>query len=213
MCGRRSRPPVEVTIEVTATLPTSPTSSHWDTVFTVRGDGEVRVAHTLRPGAGLPDLPMVGALLTVPEGLDTFEWYGRGPQENYRDRRTAAFVGRYRTTVDAQFGPYVRPQQTGNVTDVRTASLTGRDGTGLRVRAEPGEDAPLLELSALHHTPADLDGPRHPYEVKRRGETHLGVNHRQMGVGGNDSWGAPPLEEYLLHADRTYRYAYRLSPA
>ncbi|MFG2888657.1 hypothetical protein [Streptomyces sp. NPDC048248] len=106
-----------------------------------------------------------------------------------------------------------RPQQTGNVTDVRTASLTDRGGTGLRVRAEPGEDGPLLELSAPHHTPADLDGPRHPYEVKRRGETHLGVNHRQMGVGGNDSWGAPPLEEYLLHADRTYRHAYRLSPA
>lgn len=205
--------PSEVTIEVTAALPTSPSVSHWDTVFTVRGDGEVRIAHTLRPGAALPDLPMVGALLTVPAGLDTFTWYGRGPHENYWDRNTAAFVGRYRTTVDAQYGPYVRPQQTGNVTDVRTASLTDRRGTGLRVTAEPGDGAPLLELSALHHTPADLDGPRHPYQLKRRPETHLGVNHRQMGVGGNDSWGAPPLEKYLLHADRTYHYAYRLSPA
>ncbi|MCB5906348.1 glycoside hydrolase family 2 TIM barrel-domain containing protein [Streptomyces pinistramenti] len=204
--------PSEITIEVTATLPTSPAVSHWDTVFTVRGDGEVRVAHTLRPGVLLPDLPLVGALLTVPAGLDTFDWYGRGPQENYWDRHTGAFVGRHRTTVEAQFGPYVRPQQTGNVTDVRTASLTARDGTGLRVSAEPGEGAPLLELSALHHTPADLDGPLHPYELKRRPEIHLGVNHRQMGVGGNDSWGAPPLEKYLLHADRTYRYGYRLAP-
>ncbi|MFD7101325.1 glycoside hydrolase family 2 TIM barrel-domain containing protein [Streptomyces celluloflavus] len=202
----------EVVIEVTATLPTSPGVSHWDTVFTIRGDGEVRIAHTLRPGAGLPDLPVVGALLTVPAGLNTFDWYGRGPQENYPDRRTGAFVGRYRSTVDAQAGPYVRPQQTGSVTDVRTASLTGRDGAGLRVRAEPGAHAPLLELSALHHAPTDLEGVRHPYELTRRDETLLGVNHRQTGVGGNDSWGAPPLEKYLLHADRTYRYAYRLSP-
>ncbi|MGW7551574.1 glycoside hydrolase family 2 TIM barrel-domain containing protein [Streptomyces rimosus] len=205
----------EVSIEVTATLPTWPAASRWNTVFTVRGDGEVRVRHTLTPGPWLPDLPMVGALLTVPAGLETLSWYGRGPHENYWDRRTAAFVGRYRSSVDAQFGPYVRPQQTGNVTDVRSASLTGRDGTGLTVRAEPGDGAPLLELSALHYAPSDLESERHehPYELKRRPETVLGVNHRQMGVGGNDSWGAPPLDTYLLRADRPYSYAYRLRPA
>ncbi|MFI0259707.1 glycoside hydrolase family 2 TIM barrel-domain containing protein [Streptomyces sp. NPDC017056] len=205
----------EVTVEVTATLPTAPAASRWDTVFTVRGDGEVRVRHTLTPGAGLPDLPLVGALLTVPAGLETFAWYGRGPHENYWDRRTSAFVGRYRSSVDAQLGPYVRPQQTGNVTDVRSASLTGRDGAGLAVSAEPGDGAPLLELSALHYTPFDLESERHehPYELKRRAETALGVNHRQTGVGGNDSWGAPPLDKYLLRADRPYSYAYRLRPA
>ncbi|WP_242586801.1 glycoside hydrolase family 2 TIM barrel-domain containing protein [Streptomyces sp. MST-110588] len=207
----------EVVIEVAATLPTFPTASRWDTVFTVRGDGEVRVRHTLRPGPWLPDLPVVGALLTVPAGPETFTWYGRGPQENYWDRHTAAFVGRYRTTVDERFGPYIRPQETGNVTDVRTAWLTGRDGRGLTVRAEPdGTGAGgLLEIGALHHAPCDLEstGHLHPYQLKRRGETILAVNHRQMGVGGNDSWGAPPLDRYLLHADRPYSYAYRLTPA
>lgn len=207
--------PSEVTIEVTATLPTAPAASRWDTVFTVRGDGEVRVRHTLTPGTGLPDLPMVGALLTVPAGCETLSWYGRGPHENYWDRRRAAFVGRYRSTVDAQLGPYVRPQETGNVTDVRTVSLTDRHGTGLTVRAEPGDAASLLEISALHFAPSDLDSPdhEHPYQLVRREETLLGVNHRQMGVGGNNSWGAPPLEQYLLHADRGYSYAYRLTPA
>ncbi|NGO67755.1 glycoside hydrolase family 2 TIM barrel-domain containing protein [Streptomyces boncukensis] len=196
-----------VAVEVRATLPTEPAASAYTTVFTVRGDGEVRVAHTLEPGAGLPDLPMVGALLTLPEEYGSLTWYGRGPHENYWDRRTGAPVGRYRSTVDEQFVPYARPQQCGNVTGVRWAALTGRGRTGLRVTADPDEH---LELSALRYTPHDLDGPRHPYELKPRDATVLGVNHRQTGVGGNDSWGAPPLEQYLLHADRTYRYGYRL---
>ncbi|MFD7920932.1 glycoside hydrolase family 2 TIM barrel-domain containing protein [Streptomyces sp. NPDC059740] len=202
----------EVTVEVAATLPTSPAPSRWTTLFTVRGDGEVRVRHTLEPGKGLPDLPVVGVLLTLPAGWEEFGWYGRGPQENYRDRRTAAFVGRHRSTVDEQFGPYIRPQQTGNVTDVRTATLAPRGGKGLVISAEPGEEDGLLEISALHAAPTDLEGPRHPYQVKRRRETVVGVNHRQMGVGGNNSWGLPPLEKYLLHADHVYTYGYRLRP-
>ncbi|MFG2647099.1 glycoside hydrolase family 2 TIM barrel-domain containing protein [Streptomyces sp. NPDC048436] len=202
--------PGEVTIEVAATLPTSPSPSHWHTVFTVRGDGEVRVRHTLKAAAGLPDLPMVGALLTVAAGFERIDWYGRGPHENYQDRKSAAFVGRYRSTVDEQVAPYVRPQQTGNMTDVRQLSLADRSGEGLTVLADPADGEPFLETSALHHAPSDLDGPKHPHEVKRRDETILGVNHRQMGVGGNDSWGALPLEKYLLHSGRTYTYAYRL---
>ncbi|MGK4905190.1 glycoside hydrolase family 2 TIM barrel-domain containing protein [Streptomyces albus] len=196
-----------VTLTVRCALPTSPARSSYTTVFTVRGDGEVRVAHTLEPGKGLPDLPLVGALLTLPPGRETFTWYGRGPQENYWDRRAGAFVGRHRSTVTDRFTPYVRPQECGNVTDVRWGEVTGRDGAGLRVTTEPGD---RLELSALHHTPDDLDGPRHPHELTPRKETVLAVNHRQMGLGGNDSWGAAPLERYLLHADRTYRYGYRL---
>ncbi|WP_247746050.1 glycoside hydrolase family 2 TIM barrel-domain containing protein [Streptomyces oryzae] len=199
-----------VTIEVRSTLPTSPATCAYTTVFTVRGDAEIRVAHTLEPGKGLPDLPVVGALLTLPEGLSAFGWYGRGPHENYQDRATGARVGRYRSTVEQQFTPYVRPQQCGNVTGVRWGELTGKHGAGLRVTTEDGDH---LELSALRYAPEDLDGPAHPYELKPRKETVLGVNHRQMGVGGNDSWGAPPLEKYLLHADHTYRYGYRLRPA
>ncbi|MGV9884282.1 beta-galactosidase small subunit-related protein [Streptomyces sp. NPDC003006] len=107
----------------------------------------------------------------------------------------------------------IYPQQTGNMTDVRRIALADRSGGGLAVLADPADGEPFLEVSALHHTPFDLDGPRHPYEVKRRAETVLGVNHRQMGVGGNDSWGAPPEEPYLLHSGRTYAYGYRLRAA
>ncbi|GAB2750686.1 beta-galactosidase LacZ [Salinifilum aidingensis] len=209
---RVSQPhPGELTIEVAAALPTEPSRSRWESTYTLRGDGELHVRHTLRPGPGLPDLPLVGTLWTLPAGLETFSWYGRGPHENYIDRRTGAFRGAHRSTVDEQFTPYVRPQQTGNVTDVRSASLTDESGAGLALRTDPGADP--LELSALHHTPFDLDGPKHPHELRRREEVVLGINHRQTGVGGNDSWGAAPLEQYLLHADRPYSYSYRIRPA
>jgi beta-galactosidase len=156
---------------------------------------------------------MVGALLTVEPGHERLDWFGRGPHENYQDRKSAAFVGRWRSTVDQQVAPYVRPQQTGNQTDVRRLSLTDRSGQGLTVAADPAEGEALLETSALHCSPFDLDGPKHPYQLKRREETILLVNHRQMGVGGINSWGAAPLEPYLLHSGRTYTYAYRLRPA
>lgn len=201
-----------VRLRVRCTLPTQPATSSYTTVHTVRGDGEVRVRHTLEPGGGLPDLPMVGALISVPTRCSDLEWYGRGPHENYQDRKSGAQVGRYRSTVAEQYTAYVRPQQCGNVTDTRWATLTepgGRGGTGLRVDAADGE---LLEISALPYAPADLDGPRHPHQLTARRETQLGVNHRQMGVGGNDSWGAAPLADYLLHADRSYQYGYRLRP-
>lgn len=202
----------EVVIEVAATLPTSPNASQHTTTFTVRGDGQVRVEHTLQPGADLPELPLVGALLTLPAEYQTLTWYGRGPHENYWDRRTSAHVGRYRSTVPEQAAaPYVRPQESGNLTGVRWATLTDApDGAGLRVTAE---EEPYLEVSALPYLPTDREDVRHPHELTPREATVLAVNHRQMGVGGINSWGAAPLEEYRLPADTTYRYAYRLAPA
>lgn len=200
----------EVTVDVAATLPTKPASSSFHTRFSVLGDGEVRVRHTLKPGKGLADLPVVGTLWTVPKKLSTFTWYGRGPFENYWDRKTAAFVGRYRKPVEKMFTPYILPQQTSNVTDTRWATLTGSDGVGLRIEQEG--DA-LLEFSPLRYTTADLEKAKHPYELTARDSVILGVNHRQMGVGGIDSWGQKPLEKYFLHANQDYEYAYRIRPA
>ncbi|MEV7085282.1 glycoside hydrolase family 2 TIM barrel-domain containing protein [Streptomyces sp. NPDC093085] len=205
--------PGEITVEIAATLPTAPAASTWHTVLTVRGDAEIRIRHTLRAPSGLPDLPLVGTLLTVPAGFERLDWYGRGPHENYWDRNSSAFVGRYRSTVDEQPAAYTRPQQTGNMTDVRRLALTDRTGDGLLVVADPADGEPLLETSALHYAPTDLEGPRHPHDLTRRPETVLGVNHRQTGVGGINSWGAAPLPAYQLHAGRDYTYAYRLRPA
>ncbi|AXK34113.1 DUF4981 domain-containing protein [Streptomyces armeniacus] len=207
---RLSRPSdSEAVITVTATLPTSPAVSTLTTEYGIRGDGEVRVRHALTPGAGLPDIPVVGALLTVASGLETLTWYGRGPHENHWDRHRSAFIARHTARVGDRVGAsgYLRPQEAGNVTDTRWARLTDGDGNGLEVRGEP-----VLEVNATHQHPFDLEGVRHPHELRQRAEIMLSVNFRQMGVGGNDSWGAKPLDKYLLHADRKYEYAYRLRP-
>jgi beta-galactosidase len=197
---------VEITVD--GTLPTTAESTYTST-YTVFGNGEIKVGLTLRPGAPtLPYIPEVGTLLFLPRRLDRLHYYGRGPEENHWDRNDATDVGLYSGTVAGQWTPYLRPQENGNKTDVRWAALTGRDGVGLLVSGEP-----LLEINASHFTPEDLScGVRHDYQLIPRDAVVLRVNHRQMGVGGDDSWGAHTHDEYKLFADRDHAYTYRLRP-
>ncbi|MFF4250470.1 glycoside hydrolase family 2 TIM barrel-domain containing protein [Streptomyces sp. NPDC001663] len=197
-----------VEIKVTGTLPTT-TESTYTTTYTVFGNGEIKVDNTLHPGASnLPYLPEVGTLLTLPARLEHLHYYGRGPEENHWDRNDATDVGLYSGTVTGQRTSYLRPQESGNKTDVRWIALTDRDGVGLLVSGEP-----LLEVNASHLTPEDLStGVRHDYQLTPRKEVVLRLNHRQMGVGGDNSWGAHTHDEYKLFADRDYAYTYRLRP-
>ncbi|WP_406161851.1 glycoside hydrolase family 2 TIM barrel-domain containing protein [Streptomyces canus] len=197
-----------VEIKVSGTLPTT-TESTYTTTYTVFGNGEIKVDNTLHPGASsLPYIPEVGTILFLPRRLDRLHYYGRGPEENHWDRNDGTDVGLYSGTVAEQWTPYIRPQENGNKTDVRWAALTGRDGVGLLVAGEP-----LLEVNASHFTPEDLsNGVRHDYQLTPRDAVVLRVNHRQMGVGGDNSWGAHTHDEYKLFANRDYSYTYRLRP-
>ncbi len=197
-----------VEIKVTGTLPTT-TESAYSTTYTVFGNGEIKVDNTLHPGAAnLPYIPEVGTLLFLPRGLDRLHWYGRGPEENHWDRNTGTDVGLYSGTVAEQWTPYIRPQENGNKTDVRWVALTDRRGVGLLATGEP-----LLEVNASHFTPEDLSaGARHDYQLTPRDAVVLRLSHRQMGVGGDNSWGAHTHDEFKLFADRDYAYTYRLRP-
>ncbi|KUL43952.1 glycoside hydrolase family 2 TIM barrel-domain containing protein [Streptomyces regalis] len=197
-----------VEIKVKGTLPTT-TQSSYTTTYTVFGNGEIKVDNTLHPGAaGLPYIPEIGTLLFLPGRLEHLHYYGRGPEENHCDRNNGTDVGRYSGTVSGQWEPYIRPQENGNKTDVRWVALTGGDGTGLLVSGEP-----LLEVNASHFTPEDLSvGARHDYQLTPREEVVLRLSHRQMGVGGDNSWGAHTHDEYKLFASRDYSYTYRLRP-
>jgi beta-galactosidase len=197
-----------VEIAVKGTLPTS-TASAYTTTYTVFGNGEIKVDNTLHPGAAsLPYIPEIGTLLRLPAALDRLDYYGRGPEENHWDRNDGTDVGRWGSAVSEQWTPYIRPQENGNKTDVRWAALTDRSGRGLLVSGDG-----LLEINASHFTPEDLSGTaRHDYQLTPRDEVILRVNHRQMGVGGDNSWGAHTHDAYKLLADRDYAYSYRLRP-
>ncbi|GGJ98309.1 hypothetical protein GCM10007063_20760 [Lentibacillus kapialis] len=195
-----------VRIEVTGTLPTT-TESDYKTVYTVYGTGEVAVKNALTPGKGLPEIPAVGMELTLPGEFEQINWYGRGPESNYWDRKTGYPVGVYSSTVDDEFFPYSVPQETSNKTDVRWVTFTNEDGTGLMATG-----LPQMEFGALHYTEKDLEDADHPYELDKKEDIYVNLNDRQMGLGGDNSWGARPHPEFTMQADQTYTSSYRLRP-
>jgi beta-galactosidase len=185
----------------------TPPASQARVRYVLVGSGELMVEQTLTPGALLPDIPAVGMRMRLPAEFDTLRWFGRGPHESYWDRKTGAFLGVYESSVDDRFFPYIQPQETGNATDVRWASLTNASGRGIAMVAWPA-----VEVNALFYSDEELERRLHPYELERDSAIVLRVNHRQMGVGGDNSWGARPHAEYRLPSLETYTYRYRLIP-
>ena len=180
-------------------------------VHEVFGDGTVAVeARLSQVDEDLPEIPRFGTILTLPGGLNRVQWYGRGPHENYWDRRTGAAIGRYALPVSQLAHPYVRPQETGTRTDVRWVAVTDSQGRGLLATG-----LPALSFSALPYRLEDLDAGerkagRHWTDLVPRDETTLHLDYRQMGVGGDDSWGAVPRHEYTLWPQElAFRYLLR----
>jgi len=170
-----------------------------------------RAAKTAQGAAldALPDLPRVGMTCAIAPEYATWTWFGRGPVENYCDRHTGAFVGRYSGLVTKLWHPYIVPGETGNRTDIRWSEFTDAAGRGLRVRATGGQ---LLEMSAWPFDQSDLENKAHPTDIPLRDHVTLQIAHKQMGVGGENSWGAWPLAKYRLPADKEYSYSYELEP-
>ena len=199
------RGPSEVEVRVYGWLPD--VEAEADVVYTIRGNAEIEIAMSLH-GAhrSLSDLPRIGMQMTLPDPFDHLTWYGRGPHENYQDRNTGAAVGIYSATVDDLFFDYSEPQENGNRTDVRWVRLTRDDGLGLEaIGARP------LSVTALRYTTEDLERAKHSYEMERRDFVTLNLDHRQSGVGGDDSWGARPLPRYTL-PPLGYHYSFTLRP-
>ncbi len=182
-------------------------------LYTIYADGNIRVSQSMDSYYGnYPMLPKFGMQMELADGFSHIEWYGRGPHESYQDRKTSAFVGRYSGSVSKQFHPYVRPQETGNKTDVRWMCFSRSDGKGMMIVGEQP-----LSMGAWHFRMDDLDhssGKRqaHAGELQERPLTTVNIDLEQMGVGGDNSWGAYPMAKYLLPY-QPYAYAFWLVPA
>ena len=201
--------PGKIRILVEASLPT--VRSRWRTTFTIYGSGDIVVEASFAPGrAGLPELPRMGMQMVLPTGFDTMTWFGRGPHESYADRKAGAAVGLYDGSVMDQWHPYIRPQETGYKTDVRwTALVDAGRGVGLLAVG-----APLVGVAASRFFADDYEygfekAGRHTVDMKPRNLVVLNVDLAQMGLGGDNSWGALPHDQYRLFS-KPYSYTYRL---
>lgn len=189
--------------------------------YTILGSGDILVSNTFAKASDkLPEIPRMGMQMQLPEEFSNLKWLGRGPHENYVDRKTSADVGVYESTVADQYTPYVRPQENGYKTDTRWLTLTDENGSGLLVTGDP-----LICFSALNNIHDDFESPgklsqyrpdaksanTHINDVKPRELVNLNVDLGQMGVGGDNSWGAPIHPQYRL-LDRKYSYSFRLKP-
>ena len=167
--------------------------------YNVEGSGNIRVSYEFTPTAeDLPAIPRVGLTAVMPSGFEHLEWYGRGPHESYSDRWTGAAIAHYAASTHDQHFPYVRPQETGNKVDVRWFSVRNDDGAGLLV----ARDNRLLSTSVLAILNEDLffqpGAQRHAVDIKIRDLTTVNVDWAQMGVGGDNSWGAIPHPQYMI---------------
>jgi len=157
------------------------------------------------PSSRLPPLPRIGLQFRIPGEYNMFTWYGRGPHENYCDRKEGAAVGVYSGTVDDQYVPYIMPQENGNKTDVRWVSLTNGEGIGLLAIGMP-----LMEVSAHYFTTEDLTKAKHTFELKRRDYITLNLDYRQSGLGGA-SCGPDTLPKYQIKPEPV-RFKVRIRP-
>ncbi len=175
--------------------------------YRIYGDGTIVIeAEGHATAENLPEMPRFGMKMALPEGFEKIRWLGRGPQETYWDRCDAR-VDLYQGTVEEQWFEYSEPTETGNKVDVRWVALTNDKGVGLLAIGMP-----LLSVCALHYKAEDLDGPAHFYEVQRRDQVYLNLDYRQMGVGGDNSWGARTHPEFTLPGNEKYKYSFILRP-
>ncbi len=192
--------------EVPDTEVKPPAQFHCRYVYTIYGSGDIQIEATVDPAVeGLPFLPRVGVQMALPPGFDYVSWYGRGPHETYADRKEGARVGLYGGTVDAQYVPYIVPEENGNKTDVRWVVVSNDEGVGLLVVGSP-----TLEFSAHHYTMENLTTATHTYELTHRDDITLNLDAAQSGLG-SASCGPGRLEEYQVKPTEI-RYRIRLRP-
>ena len=191
------------------------------TTYSIYGSGDIIIKNQFsRVSDNVPEIPRMGMQLQLPEEFMNLKWFGRGPHENYSDRKTSAFVDLYESTADDQYVPYIRPQENGYKTDARWLTLTDDNGTGILVSG-----IPLISFAALKNVHDDFESPgrlsqyrkdaksanTHTIDVKPRDLVNLNVDLGQMGVGGDDSWGAMIHPQYRL-LEKKYEYSFRIRP-
>ncbi len=199
-------------VEVVTSLNLANNAGQVTISYEIYGSGDVILNYDYKPSnENLPVMPRIGMMFTLPSKFENVKWYGRGPWENYIDRKSSTFVDVYESSVEDLFENYPMPQENGYRTDTRWLTITTKSGDGWLVEADDN----LFGFSALHFTPEDLTkegrGLWYPHDLNPREEVVLHIDHKMMGVGAEQSWGARPYDIYSVQP-HSYNYKIRLKP-
>lgn len=190
-------------IDITYTyfMPTTPQSS-CEVTYRVFGDGTIETTLSYDPVKELGDMPEFGMMFKLDADYDTVKWYGLGPQETYEDRQHGGKYGVYENKVADNIAEYLVPQESGNKCRVRYAKVMDKKGRGMMFFGDE------LSFSALPYTPHELENAAHHFELPPVHYTVVRVAKKQMGVGGDDSWGSHTHPEYLLDASEKMEFTF-----
>ncbi len=188
-----------ISIKYTYYLPTSPKAKCFVT-YEVFGDGTIRCELMMDANKDLGDMPEFGMLFKLNADFDQLTWYGLGPEETYADRRMGGKLGIYHNEVKDNFARYLVPQECGNKCDVRYAKVTDKRGRGMIFFGRP------FYFSALPYSPHEIENAMHPFELPQVHYTYVKVSMQQMGIAGDDSWGARPHPQFLLPTEGTLKF-------
>lgn len=180
-----------------------------DMLYTIHASGDIVIESNVKPSSGLPPLPRVGVEFHLEKSVDQVKWYGRGPFECYPDRKAAAHVGVYEQSIEGMHVPYIVPGESGGRADVRWVTFQNKDGCG--IYASTYGKSPPMQLNASYFSTAELDRAVRNEELIKGDTIEVHLDHKHMGIGGDDSWTPCVHENYLVPAV-PYSFSIRLCP-
>ena len=199
-----TKPDGLVTLHFRMTLPD--VGAGYTLTYTLNSRGQIQVEADYQPkNENTPKIPKFGMRIRIPEKFQSIKWYGRGPFENYPDRKTAALIGLYASKLDNFWTNYAVPQDNGNRCDVRWLSLTDQKGSSIQISGlQP------LCFRAWPYTEEELEKAKHPFDLPNHDFINLNIDLNIHGVGGDDSWGAQTMEKYTNPGNKPYNYGFIL---
>ena len=190
-----------VIVEVDFSVPTVP-ESKGKLIYTITGKA-VHVDYSFNPDAVLPEIPEISMIIPLKKEYDKLEYLGRGPHENYIDRRYSADIALYRTSIEDLFVPYLKPQEHGERTGVRRAKLSGKNEIIFEADTE-------MEVNVCPWTAFQLEDAPHTHELPESDKLYFRAVARQMGVGGYDSWGSHTNDEFKNFSGKEYKFGFSI---
>ncbi|MEW4923857.1 glycoside hydrolase family 2 TIM barrel-domain containing protein [Algibacter sp. 2305UL17-15] len=200
-------------VKVVSTFNLPSVNGSIDMSYTLNLNGSLEVHNQLKNiSKDLPPMPRFGNNFIIKNEYHNVNWYGKGPHENYQDRNTSALVGVYKAQVKDLYFAYIRPQENGYKTETRQVSFTNEAGTGIQIIKASDN----FSFSAHHQYNSDFDAgeqkqQRHTTDIQKRDLVNINIDYKQMGVGGDDSWQAQPLDKYKIFPDNL-SYSYVIKP-